>query len=271
MQDLFEWAAGSVPGRDHRHAFKNSHDAFHIEASPSLLVAVVCDGCGSGEHSEVGAKLGARIVAKQVLRWFQNEPHVFRVDTINLGLGKVRRSVLAQFQLLTDAMAGSFSEIVGDYFLATILGAIVTREDAFVFGAGDGVYWVNGQKNEIRAKDNKPPYLCYGIVETDGTAPLLEPYHMLRTKDLEGLVLGTDGAMDLAAAAEMRVPGKEDLIGPVGQFLEGRYFRNPFAIKHRLNLINRDYVAVDYERKALREEHGPLSDDTTLLIVRRRR
>src|SRR4051794_26892607 len=67
MKGLFEVAAGSVPGRDHLGrgnllAGRNNQDAYAWSCSEAGLVAVVCDGCGGGRHSEVGAQLGARLL-----------------------------------------------------------------------------------------------------------------------------------------------------------------------------------------------------------------
>ena len=66
MRALFELAAASVVGIDHYKAGRNGHDGFHWELADDLAVAVVCDGCGSGRHSEVGAKLGAALIGREL-------------------------------------------------------------------------------------------------------------------------------------------------------------------------------------------------------------
>src|SRR5262245_8137740 len=63
-----EIAGGSIAGQMHLAAGRNNQDAYCWEASPGGLVAVVCDGCGSGPHSEVGALIGARLVVRAVSR-----------------------------------------------------------------------------------------------------------------------------------------------------------------------------------------------------------
>jgi len=52
----FEYASGSIIGRNHVLAGKNNQDAYHISVNERFIAVVVCDGCGSGKHSEVGAK-----------------------------------------------------------------------------------------------------------------------------------------------------------------------------------------------------------------------
>jgi len=268
----FEIASGSVAGRDHRMSLKNSHDACYHEASAGILVAVVCDGCGSGAHSEVGAKLGARMVAKQVLRWYRNDPGAFRPGQVDRGLMQVRRSVLGQIHLLADSMAGGFTDVIGEYFLFTVLGAILTQDDAFIFGCGDGFVSLNERVTNYAAEGNKPEYLAYGLVETEGgAAPILKCHGHERIQLVKSILLGTDGVGDLIAAADREIPGKAEKVGPISQFwTDDHYFKNPFALQRRLNLVNRSVSQVDYAKKTMNEEHGRLSDDTTVVVVRRR-
>ena len=66
MSDKFEAAAGTIVGTAHLHAGRNGQDGFAIHRRGDVTVAVVTDGCGSSPHSEVGAKIGAAIVARCV-------------------------------------------------------------------------------------------------------------------------------------------------------------------------------------------------------------
>lgn len=264
-----------MAGRDHRQALRNGHDAYDIVQVPGLLVAVVCDGCGSEEHSEVGAKLGARLVTGQVRRYFHNDPGAFREGQIDRGLMQVRRSVLGSIDLMAKAMGGSYSRTIGEYFLFTVLGVILTEDRFFVFGAGDGVVVVNGDVTVLApAEGNAPEYLGYGLVETEkkGLVPILNVFAEGPTTTLESLLVGTDGVKDLIGAAEKNVPGKEEKVGPISQFWENnKVFQNQFTIQRRLNVINRSSNKIDYESKVVLEEHGHLPDDTTLVVVRRQK
>lgn len=272
---MFEMAGGSIPGRDHTTTQKNSHDAFHFTSSGSLGIAVVCDGCGSGEHSEVGAKLMARIVTAQVQRLYHNDPSAFRIGQIERGLMQVRRSILSHVQLLADSMGGSFSQVIGEYFLSTILGVIVTLDHTFVFGAGDGVMALNGDVRILAPSEgNMPDYLSYGLVETEkkGLVPTLKLVASVSTKELQSALIGTDGVGDLIGAADKNIPGKDERVGLVSQFWdEDRFFKNAFNIHRRLNLINRTVTQVDYEKRVVNEQHGHLEDDTTLVVIRRKK
>src|SRR3990167_11200632 len=70
ISSVFEVAAGSVIGRDHLRplGWKNNQDGYAIRSSADSIVAVVTDGCGSETKSEVGAAIGANLVAETIDR-----------------------------------------------------------------------------------------------------------------------------------------------------------------------------------------------------------
>jgi hypothetical protein len=68
---MFSLRAGSVTGRDHELSQRNRQDGWAWKILPlgesEYLIGVVCDGCGSSAHSEVGAKLLAEFLAEYLL------------------------------------------------------------------------------------------------------------------------------------------------------------------------------------------------------------
>lgn len=274
---MFEIAGGSVPGRDHVRIGKNSQDAYYWEEANGILVGAVCDGCGSNPHSEVGAKIGAKLIVKQTLCWYLEEfgsvVHDENGTYLKFGLKWVRRNVLFQLQSLIDSMAGKFSENVRDYFLFTALGFIVDPKlNTCVFGCGDGSYWINGMPTTIMAPNNAPDYLGYGLVDTVPVSPVFITHECVATSEIKSLLIGTDGVADLAKAHDLSIPGKDEKIGPISQFWEkDGFFKNPFSIGHRLALVNRSISRIDWEKKCIGETHGPLRDDTTLVVIRRQK
>lgn len=269
---FFDLAAGTVAGRDHKALLKNNQDAYVFESRHDALVGVVADGCGSGAWSEVGAQLGARLVVQAVHRWYSSCPELFAQDTAKDGFAKVRRMVLHQLGGLLVDLGGSFSETVGEGFLFTVVGFLVTRDRTFVFAAGDGLIMLNGQRTALDSGErNAPEYLSYGLLESSPQAGELRVISCVNTETVESLLIGTDGAFSLEKAAEHKLPGKSEKVGPVSQFWsEDRYFKNPFTLGRQLNLLNREVSSVDYEKKRVHAEVGPLNDDTTLMVIRRR-
>ena len=269
MRNVFEIAGGSIAGRDHRHSLMNTQDAFCFDSDENTLVAVVCDGCGSEKHSEVGAQIGCRLVANSLLSACKTNSIV----QTHYCLDGVARDLTAWIGRIADLMVRDpalKSTIICEYFLFTVVAAIMTRDYTCIAIAGDGVSIINGEVSHKTAKDNKPDYLSYGILNPS-RMPSLISVRWRPTCEVNSLVIGSDGLADLIAAADQKIPGKDEKVGPISQFWErDLFFRNPFAIQHRLNLINRSASHIDWAKQITSQEHGPMTDDTTLVSIRRK-
>jgi hypothetical protein len=263
MLPPFDIAAASVIGREHVRAGRNNQDALCVRAEGAVLAAVVADGCGSGAHSEVGAQLGARCVAEAALDVLQGGTPVEAPEF----LGEVRIRVL---KFLTTLTAQLGSSLVGEHLLFTIVGAVITPEHTLVFSAGDGLWALNGTVHPLGPfPNNAPPYLAYGLL-SPGAVPL-ERQTLVPTAEVMALMLGTDGAADLAKLSEARVPERDEPVGPLSQYwTDERYFQNPDALRRRLALLGRESVRADFTAHRLVRTPGLLVDDTTLIILRRR-
>lgn len=269
---FFEVAGGSVRGTRHRHGDGNAQDAFHWEARGSLTVALVTDGCSSGRHSEVGAKLGARLLAE-----------AFFAEATGAepgggdGAGLLRRVQARLFGLVLGvigAMNGRSQETLSDWFLFAATVAFCTPERVLVACFGDGVAALNGEVRVVGSEDNRPRYPLYGVVDAPEPA-IACPGELLwdvPAAEAHALLLGTDGVAELLAAAARTLPGTVETVGGLEQFWsDDRYFRNPDAVRRRLARINRDHQRIDWEARSVHREPGLLPDDTTLLVLRRPR
>lgn len=280
MKDLFEIAAGTMVGRDHIMAGRNNQDALHFLSSEKTTLAVVCDGCGSSKHSEVGAKIGARLIVETLTRLLANLPDekvsILNQSDMALLLERTRQDVLAQLRVLANQMGGlSFSQTISDYFLFTVMGMLLMPSGMFVFSLGDGIYIVNGEINQIGPfENNEPPYLAYGVVGSSlgESSPELIKFQVHQHLPLEKFksgLLGTDGVTDLIGAEKKNMPGKEEIVGPISQFWqEDRYFKNPDMIRRRLSILNRESIKPSWEERHLIREVGLLPDDTTMVVIR---
>jgi hypothetical protein len=255
----FSLASGSVIGRDHRNinVHKNNQDGLAIVRNAQGTVAIVTDGCGSSPHSEVGALLGARLIAEAIRRETESCP----ADSINWI--HVQQDVLRTYELLTAKMGGSFSTNVQQYFLFTVVGVLLADGWATFFALGDGVVVVNGQLMQIGPyPENQPPYLGYDLL--DGSGMVISIVQRIRLSHLEHFLIGTDGVMDLVNSAGKNLPGMQEPVGELSQFWENpRYFNpeKPDLLNRRLRMIARDWPKRD-------PEPGLLSDDTTLIVGR---
>jgi hypothetical protein len=257
MKD-FEFAKGSVQGGDHRLPGKNCQDAVCVLEDERCLVAVVADGCGECPHSEVGAQLGAELAAQTVFALLGSSGR--------LDWEEVRVRLLQDLEDILGKFGRSRSQVVGDYFLYTLLIAVVTPEWSEFVGIGDGYCLVNGVALPLGPfPDNRPPYLAYALVSTSLEPGLLkfQTHATLSTSELTSFVIGTDGCEKLAGAAGLPFPGKPELVPPVSALWQNdRFFRNPDNVRRHLTLVNGGARAIGAV--------GHLKDDTTLVVARRR-
>lgn len=261
-------AGGSVPGTDHtkpgQPGWINNHDAFTWRNLPKGgVVAVVSDGCGSGKHSEVGSALGANIFAQTIADEMAKGTNI---DL--LPWPRIQQLVMSYLSVMARAMGGSLSQTVNEYYLFTVVGAIVTPEDYCLFSLGDGVYIIDGKVNNLGPfPNNSPPYLMYNLVGSslsDDNPELLNlrVQAVGKTSDLKWLLIGTDGVNDLIELQDRIIPGREEKVGPVQQFLSESCMGNLDGIRRRLSVINRETVEGGRTVKG-----GLLKDDTTMVII----
>jgi len=271
-QDLanqFEYASGSIIGRNHVFAGKNNQDAYRIVANEKFIIAVVCDGCGSGKHSEVGAKLGARLVINAIADLLNQSPdqdlEIAKPefwDSVKINLLQKLKDFVVLFNG-NHELVGAIHELplqrefVNDYLLSTIVGSVITPSETVTFSMGDGTIAINGKFTEIPPyADNAPPYLAYGLYKPE--AINFEIRDLLPTSELESLLIATDGISDLVKVEDINQFWQED-----------RYFKNPDAIRRKLAMLNREEAKPDWNKRELIKRSGVLSDDTSLVVIRR--
>ena len=272
IHDEFDVAAGSIIGTYHLHISFNNQDNYQVVEDPDCIIAVVCDGCGSGVSSEVGATLGSSMVICELREFgIHNAPK----DEVNMRLELTRRFILNRIISVGSKVGSPFANVISDSFLFTIVAAIIGRERSYIVSIGDGFYAINGEVKEIGPfENNAPPYVAYGAIEEHLNGPVDTRFvvnEIIDTKDLDSLLIGTDGVGDLIKAEEKRLPGNKKLVGPLSQFwTDDLYFSNQAAISRRLAMINRSVTKIDRKECRLIQDHGHLGDDTTLVSVRKK-
>jgi hypothetical protein len=252
----WQWAAGTVQGREHRRLGRNNQDALWVTSTAVGLIAVVADGCGSGRQSEVGAQVGVRLVSRAIAANLEQYPQPAFWTA-------VYSQVLTTIQQTSVAMGDDFAAILQEYWLFTVVGAIVQADWTTVFALGDGVMALNGQLQRWDYPDNAPPYLAYGLCTEK--PPDWQILAQLPTSEVEHLLIGTDGVHELIQSRDRALPGKTETVGELAQFWQcDRYFTNPDQLRRRLTLINRDVYGPEQGLQP-----GLLADDTSLIVVRR--
>ena len=270
MQIPFELAAGSVRGREHLRLERNNQDAYAILRNEQYEIAVVCDGCGSSQYSEVGAQIAARLTIESLTRALSSQLSQGNPISSDELLEQVRQDLLRHINNLAQAMGGNWLQTLKDYFLFTIVGVVITATEILVFSLGDGVIIINGQEINLGSfPGNAPPYLAYGLCKT-ASHYKLRSHPLPPLEQVESILIGTDGVKELINVAQQQLPGKQELVGSISQFWqEDRYFSNPDQIRRRLSLINREVTKFDRQTQKLQKQSGLLPDDTSLVVLRR--
>lgn len=261
MSPNYELAGGSTIGREHRLVPKNNQDSWSIWRFDDMTIAVVADGCGSGNHSEVGAKIGVSLLGRLLRQEY--------VASGAIRWQRVQQRMVSQLDVLAQSMSENCRSVVENYLLFTLLGVVIDEQSATFFALGDGYVVVNGEVISLGPfAGNMPPYLGYallpGELAIDPDIISLRPIMELSVNELDMFLIGTDGVDDLVRNAQNTLPGQDKLVGGIEQFWQNdRYYGgNSELVSRQLKLIGRDWP--------LSNPHpGLLSDDTTLIAGRR--
>lgn len=249
-------AAAAVTGARHLRTARNGQDAAAAWSEDDMAVVVVCDGCGSGQSSEVGARLGAQLVvnavrARLVAGQSPADPTLWTA---------VREEVAGALTTFVDALHDRSStsndqarreQLIHDHFLFTIVVAAVRGVDVAVWAIGDGTYAI-GDREQVLGPfpDNQPPYLAYDLL---GAPP---PAHFVTTTVVRGCVIvATDGVAEL---------GLDALGGPAER---ERFLVHPDALRRRLALLARANERVDWDERRIERVPALLQDDGAVGMI----
>lgn len=260
----FETAAGSVAGRAHSLAGKPSQDAYVVCANPAAVVAVVADGCGSADNSEVGAWIGASALARELLS-------LGGADLKDPAFWEgVQASVISTLRTVALAMGGDLRETARRFFLFTLVGAVIAKDQAAIVSFGDGLVILNGKAHQIGPfPGNAPPYLGHALTGERRDDLRFVVHRVLPAAEVSSIVVATDGAQEWREVEKRCLPGTTDLVGPIEQLWENdRFFEHPDTLRRKLARMNRNVVRPLWDERRLDRPPALLDDDTTVAVIR---
>lgn len=280
---MFTVFSGSIAGTEHirpgQPGCRNNQDAMVTFVSDELIIGIVCDGCGSGDHSEFASRLQANTLAAALrihiprLGLDQCDQEVAEHRVARL-LHQVQQHMVGQLSAVAHAMLSpgdSFQNLIQHHFLATVVGFVITERWTFQFHCGDGAYGVNGSFNVLQPMAfNAPAYPGYlltgsSALQQDPTLFDLKLLGIQPADTVNSVWVGSDGVVDLNKAAERCLPGKMRTVGPLAKFWDNSDFqRNPTSLQRLLNLANLD---VPLTSAFPNPSRGLLPDDTTLIVA----
>jgi hypothetical protein len=231
--------SAAVIGARHLRSARNGQDAAALWVGDQAAAIVVCDGCGSGANSEVGARLGASIVSCAIGR---------RLTSGELPSAlwpAVRADVGRALAALLEQMGGDRSVAIHEHFLFTIVAAAMTATEAAVWMLGDGAYSIGGRARVIGPfPDNQPPYLAYDLLGTE------QPAH-LEVSPPTTIVITTDGGAELDLA----------------HFATARFVAHPDALRRHLTVLARTAERIDWQDRRVVRTPAVIQDDCAIAVL----
>lgn len=246
--------AASATGKSHLDKGIPCQDAFAFHADGDVLVAVVCDGAGSAASSDVGSRLTADTVVRNLAAaWAQQGD---ALATSEQAVFELAAAAVLDARAALIAVAGAAQAELSSY-AATLVGFVGDAERGWFFHIGDGLGVAEAADAQTHAARVSAPengeyanetYFVTGEAWREHLRVLAVPYPVAR------LNLMSDGAMPFAMEK-----------GNAGLY---RPFIDPVA--RYLASVDEDagsralFGTLDDPRT-----HGITSDDKTLLIALR--
>jgi hypothetical protein len=234
--------AAAVSGARHLRTARNGQDAAAAWTGEHAGVVIVCDGCGSGGSSEVGARLGAQLMLRAVTaRLLAGE----RPSDPAMWEG-ARRVVASVLGVIAESMPGERELVVHEHFLFTVVAAAVCGDEVAVWALGDGAYQLGARTCVLGPfEDNRPPYLAYDLLGM----PL--PAHLeVAPASVGRVIVATDGVAEIGL----------DAIAFDG-------LRNPEALRRQLWLLARGNERIDWNAGRVVRTPAALQDDGAVAVL----
>lgn len=246
-------AAATVTGARHQRAARNGQDAAAVWREGGAAVVVVCDGCSAGASSEVGARLGAALIAGAIGTRLRDGGSPSDPVLWTATRGEVVRALAG----LLERMPGDRADAIREHFLFTIVAAAMTRDAAAVWALGDGAYAIDGATRELGPfPDNQPPYLAYDLTGDAADAHL-------EVTDARSIVVATDGASDLAT--DLAFVSR----GGLAQLASRTFLDHPDALRRHLAVLARAEERIDWEARRVVRTPAVLQDDCAIGVLAR--
>lgn len=222
----------AVTGARHLAAARNGQDAAASWVGEGMAAIAVCDGCGAGAGSEVGARLGAQLVVRAIAARLE------RGDAAAAVWAGVQDEVLAVF-----AGLGFGEAALHDHLLFTIVAAAMVGDEVCVWAIGDGCYAVDDRVVALGPfEGNRPPYLAYALL---------------------GMPIAAHVEACRGARIAVATDGIEDLRG----LLHASVLAHPDGLRRRLAVMARAGERIDWEARRVVRTPAALVDDGAVAVA----
>lgn len=268
-QSSFQVACASIQGNEHLRRGKNNQDALSVLVADRFAVGVVCDGCGSGMYSELGARHGANVLSSSILKKLEcsGVSDQTLADTQNL-LESSRIELLKSIFQVASTMGDDLGKVILDHFLFTTVGFVITPITVSTFSIGDGLIAVNDDIVPLGPfPGNAPPYLSYALFNNSTQREShfkFRIHHFIPRDRFSSLLIASDGICDI-----WKIAGSQDCLSVLEPFWKTeRFFQNPDALRRSLFKANQEARKIDWENQKIVKNNPVFLDDTSLIVIR---
>lgn len=195
--------AGSVHKNPHGPGATNNQDAVQpILVNGKVVGGVICDGCGSMPHSEIGSQFGVKAIADIVANEHAKKKPIQWDEVTKKALEQIKRVAR-----LYKSKAETLEDVIKNYFQFTVIITVVCDDKVIVAACGDGVFVHDDDVWEIEIPiKNSPPYLAYNLIPSRYKAhpDYLDIWHVdsVPLEEIKkSIIIGSDGLSELASAS----------------------------------------------------------------------
>lgn len=159
MENEYTIIQGGIIGRYHLMRRENYQDAIRSTETDRYIIGVVCDGCGSGDFSEVGSNLLSGWMLDSLVMYIKSNLNLENMiqSSIDRTVNKIHLLTNISYNIESDRQ-----KFVENHMLATILGVVIDKKTntGLAFSIGDGTIVIDDYIHEIN-QNNAPMYLSY--------------------------------------------------------------------------------------------------------------
>ncbi len=215
MRKLFKLCGGTVLGYKKWREGRNNQDAFRQVAYDTVSILLVADGVSLADgssHNEVGAWTTINVLHNLLHNRIQK-----KVRPSHLLNGLCRNTLEALREIVrrthVPLRGGSWYNDITNYYLSTVVGAIIAANTTQLFWMGDGAYWLNEKLHRLKymSRGSAPMCLGYGLLGW-----LVDPRKLdfkrriIPTKRIKSLIVATDGMLEMVD--RLKPPISPDLL-----------------------------------------------------------
>lgn len=156
-------ACGVKAGHHHLYKGSNCQDAAAMITAPDIAIGIGCDGCGEGEHSEMGALATVNFALHEAS---QLHTAGYRPSEIVQQLFPAIVRFIDMNVLLTCSARGivEIANFIKHHWLSTIMGVILTCDESIIFWCGDGTFAIDDEAVVSIDQQNQPTYIAYNCL-----------------------------------------------------------------------------------------------------------